>query len=154
MYEVTREFEVPVGHILVQHDGKCRGMHGHELKILVTLQCESLNSNYMILDFGDLKGIVGDIIESLDHGFIIDEKSTDKLGDIANSDFIKLNTISGEPTAENLAKGIYQEIRPRIDKSYLTNYGLEDKKIPSDPIYLKSVTVYENSRSSSTYYPS
>lgn len=66
---VTGSFEFDVAHFLENHDGKCRGIHGHRYKLEVTLGGEINPVTGMILDSYDFKNIINDlVIEKLDHG--------------------------------------------------------------------------------------
>lgn len=37
MYTATKEFRFEAGHTLDGHKGKCKNLHGHNYKVLVTL---------------------------------------------------------------------------------------------------------------------
>jgi 6-pyruvoyltetrahydropterin/6-carboxytetrahydropterin synthase len=66
-------------------------LHGHTYKLRVTVEGK-LNQNGIIIDFGDLKAIVNKhVVDVLDHKF--------------------LNDIFVNPTAEMMAKGIFNTIK-------------------------------------------
>ena len=48
MFRVTREFEFCFGHRLKDYPGKCRHIHGHNAKVAVTLEAESLDRLGMV----------------------------------------------------------------------------------------------------------
>ena len=77
MYNVTRTFRIPVGHRLSCHQGLCKNIHGHNLKLQVSLKSESLNDNYMVIDFADLKEMVNKIIKKWDHCLILNESDVE-----------------------------------------------------------------------------
>jgi 6-pyruvoyltetrahydropterin/6-carboxytetrahydropterin synthase len=74
MISITRIFKFEAAHCLPNHPGKCKNLHGHsyKLEVEVTSGPEGLlNSQKMIMDFGDLKSIVNPMIdEFLDHHFL------------------------------------------------------------------------------------
>lgn len=79
---ITKEFTFAASHALPYHKGKCRYIHGHEWKLLVSVK-GAVNKQGMVIDFGDLKKIVNEvIIDKMDHAYI--------------------NALLFNPTAENL----------------------------------------------------
>src|SRR5919109_2024076 len=98
MFEVTVQSSFAAGHFLRNYKGKCENPHGHNYKVLVTLQGKQLDEAGLLLDFKDLKFAIKDVIARLDHQMI---------NDIAP--FTELN-----PSAENLAKYFYQETGGRL----------------------------------------
>jgi len=66
MRKLKTERVISTGHLIRDHDGHCRRMHGHNLK--VTVEILDKKSSGMIIDFGDLK----DIIDEFDHKTIVD----------------------------------------------------------------------------------
>lgn len=64
-------------HCLPNHDGKCRNLHGHEYKVVVAVRGNLNHSSSdsdagMVLDFGIIKSIYKDKIESIcDHAVLL-----------------------------------------------------------------------------------
>ena len=122
MFNVTRTFRVPVGHRLSKHLGLCKNIHGHNLKIQVSVSHFKLNDNDMVIDFSDLKEIVNRYLEEWDHSLILNIK--DNMVDQLSKSF-KIFLIKGEPTAENLCLFLYQKISAElelIEKSMFVNF--------------------------------
>src|SRR5438874_8972160 len=72
MFQVTRELRFCYGHRLLEYDGKCRHLHGHNGRAVITLQSASLDSLGMVMDFSKIKRIVGGWIDThLDHRMIL-----------------------------------------------------------------------------------
>lgn len=64
---ITKKFDFEAAHHLPWHQGKCKTLHGHSYKLEVSVS-GNLNENGVIIDFGDLKKIVNEIIlEIYDH---------------------------------------------------------------------------------------
>src|SRR5260370_42234987 len=72
MYEVTVEDTFAAGHYLRNYKGKCENPHGHNYKIRVTLAGAELDKAGLLLDFKDLKEVMKQTIDRLDHQMIND----------------------------------------------------------------------------------
>jgi len=107
---VTREFKFCFGHRLPNYDGKCRQLHGHNGRLLVTVQSDRLDSMGMAADFGLLKkGIDSWIDAEWDHSMILhrDDPMVPLLRDFGSA----VVALDANPTTENLAKYIYERGR-------------------------------------------
>ena len=72
MFSVTREISFCYGHRLLDYSGKCRHLHGHNGRAVITLAAAELDPLGMVLDFSRLKRVVGGWIdEALDHKMIL-----------------------------------------------------------------------------------
>jgi 6-pyruvoyltetrahydropterin/6-carboxytetrahydropterin synthase len=106
MYCVTRELTFCYGHRLLNYDGKCKHLHGHNGRAVITLAAESLDRLGMVLDFSDLKRIVGGWIdENLDHKMLLhqDDPALPMLRQQGEPVFV----LGVNPTAENIARLIF-----------------------------------------------
>ena len=106
VYRVTKEIHFCYGHRLLNYDGKCRNLHGHNGKAVVTLETDKLDELGMVVDFTELKRIVGRWIdETLDHKMLLHKD------DPVLPELLKHNepvvTLDVNPTAESIAKLIY-----------------------------------------------
>lgn len=99
MFEVSVDETFAAGHALRGYRGKCENVHGHNYKVRVTLAGEKLDSIGLLFDFRSVKLMVNEIIEELDHKYLNDIEP-----------FRELN-----PTAENMAKYFYDQIKNRLD---------------------------------------
>jgi 6-pyruvoyltetrahydropterin/6-carboxytetrahydropterin synthase len=106
MFRVTREFEFCFGHRLMDYDGKCHNLHGHNGKACIALNGDKLNRLGMVMDFVELKRIVGTWIDStLDHTLLL--LKSDPLVGILQAAGEKVLPLDVNPTTENIAKLIY-----------------------------------------------
>src|SRR3954451_16528298 len=64
MYRVTREISFCYGHRLLHYDGKCRHLHGHNGRAVITLEAGQLDALGMVVDFAKLKEGVGGWIDT------------------------------------------------------------------------------------------
>ena len=85
-------------HQLRGYKGKCEQVHGHNWKVQVHVIAERLNDIDIAMDFHDLKNILNEVIEPLDHSF---------LNDIFP--FTEKN-----PSSENMAKWIYDFLNKKL----------------------------------------
>jgi len=107
MFSVSRELDFCYGHRLLRHGGKCRHLHGHSARAIVTLQSAELDSVGMVADFAEIKRVIGGWVdEQLDHRMIL--QRVDPLVDILQHEGEPLFLMEDAPTAENLAKLIYE----------------------------------------------
>ena len=108
MFVITRQFTFCYGHRLLDHAGKCANLHGHNGTVKIDLRNDQLNSQGMVVDFVDVKNTIGEWIEAtLDHRMIL--QVSDPLVDLLREHGETVLTLPVEPTAENLAKLIYDK---------------------------------------------
>jgi len=94
MYEIYTETHFSAAHHLRNYRGKCEDPHGHNWIVEVYVQCETLNEIGIGIDFKDLKDVVKEALEGLDH-----------------KDLNELTLFSEEnPTSENIAKYLYKKL--------------------------------------------
>jgi len=124
MFQVTVEDTFAAGHYLRNYRGKCENPHGHNYKVRVTLCGDELDRAGLLLDFKDLKDVMRDTVDRLDHQMINDLEP-----------FTVLN-----PSAENLAKYFYDETQAKL---HATTNGR---------VRVKDVTVWETDTTTATYF--
>ena len=72
MYRVTREIRFCYGHRLLNYEGKCRHLHGHNGRAVITLEALQLDGLGMVVDFSRIKRVVSAWIDdALDHKMIL-----------------------------------------------------------------------------------
>ena len=59
MFRVTKEVHFCYGHRLLNYAGKCRNLHGHNGKAVITVETESLDALGMVVDFTEIKRVIG-----------------------------------------------------------------------------------------------
>lgn len=107
-------------HTLRGYPGDCAKMHGHNWKIEVQVCGEKLNDIGMVIDFKEIKRHAKEVVKELDHTYLNEHPHFE-------------NT---NPTAENIAVYLYQEI---------------ERRIKTDLVKMHSITVWENDRNCVTY---
>jgi len=108
MYRVTREIDFCYGHRLLNYDGKCRHLHGHNGKALIVLEAPTLDARGMLVDFGDIKRTVQRWVdETIDHTLILCRD--DPILPVLQSHGERVYVTDDNPTAENIARLIYRQ---------------------------------------------
>jgi 6-pyruvoyltetrahydropterin/6-carboxytetrahydropterin synthase len=106
MYRVTREIDFCYGHRLLNYAGKCRYLHGHNGRAVITLESSELDKLGMVLDFSDIKRVVsGWIDDTLDHRMLLhrDDPVVPFLREVGEPIYL----LDVNPTAENIARLIF-----------------------------------------------
>lgn len=108
MHLITSESSFDAAHFLTNYEGKCKNIHGHRWRVVVTIKGELTNG--MLVDFGDFKKDIKDLCDYFDHSFIVEKGSLDKkLFDLLNRQFV-LRVVEFRTTAENFSKYIFEEM--------------------------------------------
>ena len=93
MYRISVESKFSSAHSLRDYPGKCAAVHGHNWKVRLTVRAENLGENGMVVDFGNLKAVLEEVIAPFDH--------------------VDLNRVppfdEQNPTAENIARVIFEK---------------------------------------------
>ena len=85
-------------HFLRNYKGKCENLHGHHYVVEAGLAYEDVGPGGMAMDFTDAKRVLRAIANELDHNNI--------------NDLEPFTTL--EPSAENQARWIFEEMRRRL----------------------------------------
>ena len=107
MYQVSREIDFCYGHRLLGYEGRCRHLHGHNGRALITMRAADLDERGMVLDFSEIKRTVSRWIDRhLDHRMLLHRD--DPLVPLLEEAGEPLFLMSVNPTAENIARLIHQ----------------------------------------------
>jgi 6-pyruvoyltetrahydropterin/6-carboxytetrahydropterin synthase len=108
MFSVTREITFCYGHRLLDYNGKCRHLHGHNGRAVITLAGDELDARGMVVDFTDLKRVVGGWIdETLDHKMLL--RRDDPVLAYLRAQGEPVFVMDVNPTAENIARLIFEQ---------------------------------------------
>lgn len=99
MYELTVERDFSAAHLMRGYPGACARLHGHNYRVLLSVEGDTLDDSGMLMDFADLKGAFEEILDELDHR---------NLNEIPPFDEIN-------PSSENLARYIYERASDAIE---------------------------------------
>jgi 6-pyruvoyltetrahydropterin/6-carboxytetrahydropterin synthase len=107
MFSVSREIDFCYGHRLINYPGKCRHLHGHNGRAVITFEAPSLDERGMVLDFSEIKRVVNQWIDDhLDHRMILHrtDPAVQALQGLGESMYL----MDVNPTAENIARLIFE----------------------------------------------
>ena len=117
MLTITKSVRFDAAHVLTNHKGLCRNLHGHTYRVDVSVRQEDGNSADMVMDFKDVKRICEEaVIAKFDHAFIYDETSEaeSEIAAVVMKHGMRAAALPFRSTAENLAKWIFGELAMRI----------------------------------------
>lgn len=115
MTKVTKTVKFDAAHVLTNHQGLCKNLHGHTYRVDVTVVGDE--SQDMVIDFKELKNLANDVICSVfDHAFIYNTESVGEreIAAVVEKNGMRTVPIPFRSTAENLAKYFYALLEPRI----------------------------------------
>jgi len=107
LYEISREIPFCYGHRLINYNGKCANLHGHNGLAIVTIRSEKLDQLGMVMDFGEIKSTVAKWInDTLDHRMLLhkDDPLMPYMRQLNELFFV----MEDNPTAENIARLIFE----------------------------------------------
>lgn len=98
MITIFRQFSFDSAHYLpnVAEGHKCRHMHGHTYRLVVHLTGNTDSHLGWVMDFAELKTIIGEIVDTIDHKV---------LNDIAGLE---------NPTCENITIWLWNKLKPKL----------------------------------------
>ena len=86
-------------HNLKDFRGKCENLHGHNWKVEVVLRGESLESNGILVDFGEVKAATRQALEEVDHKYLNELP------------FFSQNN----PSSENVARFLFEKLSAKLN---------------------------------------
>ncbi len=123
MFELKVVTHFAAAHQLKMVAKKCENLHGHNWKVEVCVAGEKLNEAGVLVDFGELKQKVSEIMTRLDHNFLNE---------------LEYFNDSNPPSSENIAQYIANSLQAML-------------KNPE--IRVTSVTAWESENACATYLP-
>lgn len=108
MFKVTKHIDFCYGHRLLNYEGMCRHLHGHNGRVELDIESDRLDPRGMVVDFSDIKHVVKAWIdETLDHRMLLNK--ADPLLPALRNELVFV--MDDNPTAENIAKLIFNHAR-------------------------------------------
>jgi len=123
-YTISVEKTFSAAHALRGYRGRCERLHGHNWKVRVSLTGRRLNSTGMLMDFTEIKKLLDNVLEGLDHRFL--------------NEVAPFTTVN--PTAEHIAASICTRLQ-------------RETVSLKPPVKVESVQVWESETSSATVRP-
>lgn len=117
MLTVVKSLKFDAAHILTNHQGQCRNLHGHTYRVEVCV-AQSPDSNAdMVIDFKDLKRVCEEeILSRCDHAFIYDTSSAveSEIAEVLHRHGMRTLSLPYRSTAENLATHFFGLLERRV----------------------------------------
>ena len=98
MFELKVITHFSAAHQLKMVSKKCENLHGHNWKIEVDVAGDELNEAGVLMDFGEIKKTVAEIMSGFDHRFLNEMECFH----------------DGNPSSENIAKHIADELQDKL----------------------------------------
>ena len=117
MITVTKTIRFDAAHILTNHQGLCKNLHGHTYRVDVSVTQGSGDTRDMVIDFKDLKRIASEVVcERFDHAFIYNTESAGEreIAAVVEKNGMRTVAIPFRSTAENLARMFFGELKALI----------------------------------------
>lgn len=111
----TRKIEFDAAHRVMEHESKCRLLHGHRYVVEATFTADKLDDLGRVIDFGVIKEVLGGWVdEHWDHNAVLHQNDKE-LGE-------KISSITGQgiyyipcnPTAENMAEYLLNHVCKKL----------------------------------------
>jgi 6-pyruvoyltetrahydropterin/6-carboxytetrahydropterin synthase len=123
MYELKVVTHFAAAHQLKMVADKCENLHGHNWKVEVFVKGPRLSRAGVLMDFGEIKKSLKEIINRLDHKFLNEQS-------LFNDDY--------PPSSENIAHFIGTELQASINET---------------DIKVSRVSAWESETACATYIP-
>ena len=117
MTTVTKSVKFDAAHILTNHQGLCKNLHGHTYRVDVAVTQPDDDPRDMVIDFKDLKSVATSVIcDRFDHAFIYSTASEgeSEIASVVEKHGMRTVALPFRSTAENLARYFFGELKPRI----------------------------------------
>jgi 6-pyruvoyltetrahydropterin/6-carboxytetrahydropterin synthase len=109
MYRVSKSVAFCYGHRLLNYQGKCRHLHGHNARAVITLESPQLDERGMVEDFSGVKRLVWDWLDrEIDHTLLLHRE--DPLLPLLQDAGERVYITDENPTAEVIARMIFEYV--------------------------------------------
>ena len=128
MLTITKQCTFDAAHILTNHAGQCKNLHGHTYRLIVEVGEKEIDHD-MVMDFKDLKNLLHEVILSrFDHAFIYDETSPieSEIASVIEKHGMKRMPLPFRSTAENMVRFIFTELSKQINVTSVKLYDTPD----------------------------
>lgn len=104
MYKLKIMTSFAAAHNLINYQGECENLHGHNWKVEVTVDAKELDKAGLGVDFKFLKSETNALLKTLDHKYL--------------NELVPFDNLS--PSSENIAKHLYQELGNKLNTANVT----------------------------------
>lgn len=104
MYKLTIRTSFAAAHNLINYQGDCENLHGHNWKVDVAVIARELDKAGLGIDFKVLKREAGEIINELDHKYLNENPAFQALS----------------PSSEHISRYLHQRLSERLNNGNIT----------------------------------
>ncbi|NIA01942.1 MAG: 6-carboxytetrahydropterin synthase QueD [Nitrospirae bacterium] len=105
-FKLNVKFDFAASHFLTKYHGKCENLHGHNYKLIVTIE-DIVKDDGMVIDYKEIKKTVNEnVIDLVDHKH--------------------LNDIIENPSSENILIWMWEKLKEKLPLIKLTLYETEN----------------------------
>ncbi len=104
MYRLTIHTHFAAAHNLINYQGDCENLHGHNWKVEVTVAARELDKAGLGIDFKILKKETNTMLDLLDHKYLNDLEPFRELS----------------PSSENIARFLFEQLSERLNDGNVT----------------------------------
>ncbi|MCK5480954.1 MAG: 6-carboxytetrahydropterin synthase [Gammaproteobacteria bacterium] len=109
MYQVSKSVSFCYGHRLLNYEGKCQHLHGHNARAVITFESNTLDERGMVEDFSEVKRLVWSWLdEEIDHTMLLHRD--DPLLPVLSEAGERVRITDENPTAEVIARMIFEYV--------------------------------------------
>lgn len=119
---------IDAAHRVPNHESKCYNLHGHRYELIVhaegnIVEYEGAPDEGMLVDFGILGSWLQDWHNVLDHALILykNDPLVATMDTVARVHNMKLVTVEYIPTAENIARMVYEDVVEKAGNHFRPN---------------------------------
>lgn len=113
----TRRIEFDAAHRVMEHESKCKHLHGHRYALEATFAADGLDRLGRVIDFAVLKERLGDwILRHWDHATILSHEDKPLGEAISQKTGQAIFYLPANPTAENMAAYLLSTVCPDLFK--------------------------------------
>lgn len=124
MLTVSKQCLFDAAHVLTNHAGQCKNLHGHTYRVVVEV-AEGADGRDMVIDFKDLKQVIREtVLERFDHAFIYDLNSPSEceIAAVIAKHGMRSVGLPFRSTAENLARHFFEELSRSLNVASVKVY--------------------------------
>jgi 6-pyruvoyltetrahydropterin/6-carboxytetrahydropterin synthase len=100
LYELKVISDFAAAHNLRNFRGKCENLHGHNWRIEVVVRGTELDQSGVVVDFGEVKQVIRDLLSEIDHKYL--------------NDLPYFTTHN--PSSENIARYLFDRLSEQANK--------------------------------------
>lgn len=117
MITCTRRIEFDAAHRVMNHESKCKLLHGHRYAVEASFEADALDALGRVIDFGAVKTLLGGWIDRYwDHNTVLHEQDKELGTSIAALTRQEIFYLPANPTAENMADYLLKIVCPSLFK--------------------------------------